>query len=133
MISHLDSRTIFPEKVEETRRTSVTAPPIGREVNDAFRVEKRSLDVAKFFVYRCPRIVDDESAAFKFGSLLDLSGNDRSVVHVRSYLVHVSERLLEVATLETSDTLVESRLPCHGCRVERLTNDYDADDNHNAF
>jgi hypothetical protein len=111
MISHLDGRAIFPEKVEETRRTSVTLPPVGCQVNDALGVKKSSLDVAEFFMYGCARIVDDESIASKFSSLLNLSGNNCSVANVRSCLVDVSERLLEVATLETSDTLVESRLP----------------------
>ena len=62
-------------------------------------------------MYGRARIVNDECITLKFSSLLDMLGNNCNVMSVRSCLVHVSECFLEVATLETSDTLVESRLP----------------------
>ena len=62
-------------------------------------------------MYRCARIVDDESIALKFGSLLDLLGTNSNLMNVVSCLAHVSECFLVVATLEASDALVESRLP----------------------
>lgn len=42
-------------------------------------------------------------------------------MNVRPYLVHMPKGFLEVASLEKSNALIESRLPRHGCGVvERL-------------
>jgi len=72
-------------------------------------------------VYRCTRIVNDESTALKFSGLLDPLENNCNIMNPRPYLVHMSKGFLKVASLETSDALVESRLPRHDRGVvERL-------------